>query len=86
MFESPICNECYCKELDFKAVSFQPLVWQKEEKIKKVNTITDYSINEVCPHNITYLKVIESVVTCETTVEVCEDCGKILTEPKIDCG
>lgn len=44
-----------------------------------------YSITEVCPHKIIYLKVIESIVNCETTVEVCEDCGKIVTEPKTDC-
>ena len=45
----------------------------------------DYSIEEVCEHSITYLKVIESIVTCETTVEVCENCGEILTEPKTYC-
>lgn len=38
-----------------------------------------------CDHEKTHIKVIESIVTCETTVEVCEDCGKILTEPKTDC-
>ncbi len=52
-----------------------------------VDDITEsiYSVTEVCPHNIVYLKVIESIVTCETTVEVCQDCGKILTEPKTNC-
>ena len=47
--------------------------------------MSDYSITEVCPHEITYLKVIESIATCETTVEVCEQCGEIVTEPKTDC-
>jgi hypothetical protein len=46
---------------------------------------SDYSITEICPHNIVYLKLISTVATCETTVEVCEVCGKILTKPETDC-
>jgi hypothetical protein len=38
-----------------------------------------------CPHMIATTQVIKSIVTCETTVEVCEDCGEVLTEPKTDC-
>lgn len=38
-----------------------------------------------CPHHISKMKVISSIVTCETTVEVCEDCGQVLTEPKTEC-
>jgi hypothetical protein len=29
-----------------------------------------------CLHQNRYLKIVEVVATCETTVEVCEDCGK----------
>lgn len=35
-----------------------------------------------CDHKNTHIKVISSVVTCETTVIVCDDCEKVLTEPK----
>lgn len=45
----------------------------------------DYSIIEVCPHHVVYLKVISSAGTCETTVEVCENCGEVVSEPKTDC-
>jgi len=44
-----------------------------------------YSITEVCPHNIAVIKVIETVVTCETTVLVCTECGKELEQPKTEC-
>jgi hypothetical protein len=45
----------------------------------------NYSITEVCPHDIAETRVIESVATCETTVLVCTQCGKHLTEPKTEC-
>jgi hypothetical protein len=45
----------------------------------------EYSINEVCPHDIAETRVIESVATCETTVLVCIECGEYLTEPKTEC-
>lgn len=38
-----------------------------------------------CLHQNRYLKVFDIVATCETTIEVCEDCGEKLTEPKTDC-
>lgn len=38
-----------------------------------------------CLHQNRYTKMVEAVVTCETTVEVCEDCGETLTEPKTEC-
>lgn len=38
-----------------------------------------------CPHLIVEIKVIHSCVTCETTVEVCEACQEIVTNPKTDC-
>lgn len=44
-----------------------------------------YSITEICPHDIAEIKVIESVVTCEKTVLVCTECGKELEEPKTEC-
>lgn len=44
-----------------------------------------YSITEVCPHDVVYIRVINSTATCETTVEVCEHCGAVVSEPKTDC-
>lgn len=45
----------------------------------------DYSITEICPHDIAEIKVIASVATCETTVLICTVCRKQLEEPKIEC-
>ena len=45
----------------------------------------NYSITEICPHDIAEIRVIESVVTCETTVLVCTECGEYLSEPKTEC-
>lgn len=44
-----------------------------------------YKITEECQHDIVHVKVVQSTTTCETTVEVCELCGKEVTEPKTDC-
>ncbi|MDZ4329161.1 MAG: hypothetical protein U0945_01090 [Flavobacterium sp.] len=44
-----------------------------------------YSITEVCPHNISKIKVIESVGTCEKTVLVCTACGEEIEKPKTEC-
>ena len=44
-----------------------------------------YSVTEVCLHNVVFLRTISTAVTCETTVEICEACKTILTEPKTDC-
>lgn len=40
-----------------------------------------------CPHpkDRQFIRVINTVVTCETTVVYCADCGEVLTEPKTDC-
>jgi len=42
---------------------------------------------DVCKHPPVAHKtiVLESVVTCETTVVKCAFCGKHLTDPKTDC-
>ncbi|MWB92960.1 hypothetical protein GON26_01170 [Flavobacterium sp. GA093] len=45
----------------------------------------NYSITEVCPHNIAEIKVLEATCGCEKTVIVCSDCRKELSEPKTDC-
>jgi nitrogen fixation-related uncharacterized protein len=37
------------------------------------------------PYEARYTKLIESIVTCETTVTACALCGKHLTEPETDC-
>ncbi|NDP26435.1 MAG: hypothetical protein GZ087_03270 [Flavobacterium sp.] len=38
-----------------------------------------------CKHEDTSLVVLELIGTCEKTAIQCDYCGKILTEPKIDC-
>ncbi len=38
-----------------------------------------------CPHDIACIRVIHTVCTCETTVLVCAECGKELSEPKTEC-
>ena len=45
----------------------------------------NYSIEEICPHDVVEVKVLCTLGTCETTVEQCEECKKILTKPKIEC-
>jgi len=45
-----------------------------------------YSITVVCPHDIAKIKVLESIVTCETTVLVCTECGEELEKPKTECS
>lgn len=37
------------------------------------------------PEMAHYTKILEQIVTCETTVTACALCGKHLTEPIIDC-
>lgn len=44
-----------------------------------------YNIEVNCDHLETFLKVIGSAATCETTLIVCTDCGEILSNPKTDC-
>lgn len=44
-----------------------------------------YSITEVCPHDISEIRVLQSVATCETTAEFCIECGEQLTQPKTEC-
>lgn len=45
----------------------------------------NYSITEVCPHDIAEIKVISTVGTCETTVLVCTECKEQINEPKTEC-
>lgn len=45
----------------------------------------NYSITEVCPHDIAEIKVIYTCATCETTQLVCVMCGEALEEPKTEC-
>jgi hypothetical protein len=57
-----------------------------EEAAKAIVEMVQKNLQEFCPH--TYgekIKVIQSTVTCETTVIVCAFCQKELTEPKIEC-
>ncbi|WP_124019428.1 hypothetical protein [Flavobacterium hydrophilum] len=48
-------------------------------------TMNTYSITEVCPHDIAYIKVIDAVCGCETTVLTCTECKKELEPPKTEC-
>lgn len=43
-------------------------------------------ITDPCQHVMTEIRVIESITTCETTVEVCLSCGQRITEPKTECS
>jgi hypothetical protein len=43
------------------------------------------SITVICPHEITKIRVLESIATCETTVLVCMECGLELETPKTEC-
>jgi hypothetical protein len=45
----------------------------------------NYSITEVCPHDIAVIRTITAECGCETTAEFCTDCGKRLTDPKTEC-
>ncbi|MDN3673102.1 hypothetical protein QWY99_08585 [Flavobacterium branchiarum] len=45
----------------------------------------NHSITEICPHDIAKIKVIEIVVTCETTQLVCAKCGEALEPSKTEC-
>jgi hypothetical protein len=36
-------------------------------------------------HETTEIKVINAIVTCETTVIICSECKKELSEPKTEC-
>lgn len=45
----------------------------------------NYSITEACPHDIAEIRVIETTVTCETTVLFCSECNAQLSKPKIEC-
>lgn len=38
-----------------------------------------------CLHENTQIKVLEVIVTCETTVVICSKCKIHLTEPKTEC-
>jgi len=40
---------------------------------------------QLCSHKNQRIKVIATVVTCETTVIVCTECKQELTKPKTDC-
>ena len=38
-----------------------------------------------CSHDDTYLKIIDVLATCETTVLFCNTCKTELSQPKTDC-
>lgn len=45
----------------------------------------NYSITEVCPHDIAKIKTLSVSGTCETSVLICCDCGEELEQPKTEC-
>jgi hypothetical protein len=54
-------------------------------KIADCTMEQNYSITEICTHNISEIRVIKSVATCETTVLVCTECGEHIETPKTEC-
>ena len=38
-----------------------------------------------CAEHIKNIEVIATCVTCEVTQTVCQSCGEVLSEPKIEC-
>ena len=40
---------------------------------------------ESCAHKNKSIVVIQAIVECETTIIKCCDCGKVITEPEINC-
>lgn len=54
---------------------------KKKRKSKKKK----YSIKEICPHNIAYIKILNTSCTCETTQLTCSDCEEALEDPKTEC-
>jgi len=52
---------------------------------KADNAIKNYYSLNLCPHRLKYIKTISTGGGCETTVEVCHDCGAILSSPITDC-
>lgn len=56
------------------------MYWNKLYNITTANLMA-----KKCKHKNKVLRVIETVVTCETTATFYQDCGKQLTEPKTDC-
>jgi hypothetical protein len=57
-----------------------------KSSLQKTQPMEKYSITVVCPHDIAKIKVLESIVTCETTVLVCTECGEELEKPKTECS
>lgn len=53
----------------------------KEMEASKKNQ----SITENCKHPNIITEVLQTVVNCETTIDVCADCDKRLSEPKTEC-
>jgi ribosomal protein S27E len=53
--------------------------------IRPENDYCHYHECKGCDHKDTSIKVMEVTVTCEKTALQCNNCGKILTEPKTEC-
>lgn len=45
----------------------------------------NYSITEVCPHDIAEIRTLHAECGCETTAVFCIECGEQLTKPKTEC-
>lgn len=45
----------------------------------------NYSITEVCPHEIAETRTLNAECGCETTAQFCIECGEQLTKPKTEC-
>ncbi len=62
----------------------QDTKWRKRKEKKNAKKL-HYSITEECLHPERLTRVLVSVATCETTVEVCADCHVQLSEIKTEC-
>ena len=60
------------------------LINRYSEYCDMISAEMDAEIGDVCKHDNTFLKVIDTCVTCETVATICNDCRDILIE-KTDC-
>lgn len=78
-------HDLYASNVKSKCVSKKETAVLAAKIVDYTIKIENYSITEICPHDIAVTRVISSVCTCETTAEFCADCDEQLTEHKVEC-
>jgi hypothetical protein len=53
--------------------------------LEKPLGMEEYSITEVCQHDIAETRTLSAECGCETTAEFCIECGEQLTKSKTEC-